>query len=167
MSEYEAAKGSVAPKEVASIMPNTWRWLCVRYFAECIEYRRLDKRTQHVRRQILEGTYEEPIAPGAQKFFRDMPLSRMTTDAIETLRDRKLEFPQAANGRIKAIRQVFRFGVKKKDKNGKPYAPSNSARDVEYFKTGSTGFYTWTTRMCSNSKRSITLGQRLALLLRC
>ena len=96
------------------------------------EYKRLDKRTQHVRRQILESTYDEPIAPGSLKFFRDMPLSKMTAEAIETLPDRKLEFPEAANGRVKAIRQVFRFGVRKKDKNGKPYAPGNPARDVEY-----------------------------------
>src|SRR5258708_1970091 len=143
MAEYDAAKGNAAPKEKAGITLGTWRWLCVRYFAECTEDKRMDKRTQHVRRQILENTCDEPIAPGSSKFFRDMPLSKMPTDAIETIRDRKLEFPEAANGRVKAIRQVFRFGVKKKDKNGKPYAASNPARDVEYFKTGSTGFYTW------------------------
>jgi integrase len=73
-----------------------------------------------------------------------MPLSKMTAEAIETLRDRKLEFPEAANGRVKDIRQVFKFGIKKKDSSGKPYITNNPARDVEYFKTGLTGFYTWT-----------------------
>src|SRR5260370_41053111 len=67
-----------------------------------------------------------------------MPLSKMGTDAIEVLRDRKLDYPEAANGRVKAVRQVFKFGVTIR------YAPANPARDVEYFKTGSTGFYTWT-----------------------
>jgi integrase len=165
MAEYEAAKGSPAPREKATITPSTWRWLCVRYFAECTEYKRLDKRTQHVRRQILEGTYDEPIAPASQKVFRDMPLSKMTTDAIETLRDRKLEFPEAANGRVKAIRQVFRFGVKKKDKDGKPYAPSNSARDVEYFKTASTGFYTWTIEDVQQFEAKYQIGTKARLAL--
>jgi integrase len=36
------------------------------------------------------------------------------------------------------MRQVFKFGIRKK------LAPSNPARDVEYFKSGSEGFHTWT-----------------------
>jgi len=138
MAAYEAAKDQAVPTEGKGITPATWRWLCVRYFGECAEYKRLDARTQHVRRQILEATFDEPIAPGSPKFFRDFPLSRMTADAIEVLRDRKINTPESANARIKAIRQVFKFGVKKK------LAPSNPARDVEYFKSGSEGFHTWT-----------------------
>ena len=52
------------PDKGNGIAPGTWRWLCVHYFAECAEYKRLDARTQHVRRQILEATFDEPIAPG-------------------------------------------------------------------------------------------------------
>src|SRR5260221_13821495 len=62
----------------------------------------------------------------------------MTSDAIEVLRDRKLHLPEGANGRVKAIRQVFKWGLKKK------LVASNPARDVEYFRSGSTGFHTWT-----------------------
>jgi integrase len=138
MAAYDEAKGS-APKPVKSgIGVGTWRWLCIKYLAECSDYKRLDPRTRHVRRQVLESTYDEPIAPGSPKFFRDMPLSKMSADAVEVLRDRKLEFPEAANSRIKAIRQAFKFGVRKK------YALFNPARDVPYIKTGSTGFHTWT-----------------------
>ncbi|MGA9022086.1 MAG: hypothetical protein WB408_10150, partial [Terracidiphilus sp.] len=79
-----------------------------------------------------------PIAPGSSRFFRDFPLSRMTADAVEVLRDRKINTPESANARIKAMRQVFKFGVKKK------LAPNNPARDVEYFRSGSEGFHTWT-----------------------
>jgi integrase len=93
---------------------------------------------QHVRRQTLEATFKEPIAPGSSKLFCDFPLLRMTADAIEVLRDRKIHTPEAANARVKAMRQVFKFGTKKK------LAPANPARDVEYFKSGSTGFHTWT-----------------------
>ena len=93
---------------------NSWRWLCAKYFAECADYKRLNSRTRYVRRSISESTFEEPIAPGSPKLFRDMPLSKMTVDAVEVLRDRKLEFPEAANSRVKAIRQVYKFGVRKK-----------------------------------------------------
>ena len=68
MAEYEAAKGIDAPVlygRSRTIVPSTWRWLCVRYFAESAEYKRLDPRTQHVRRIILEGTFDEPIAPSS------------------------------------------------------------------------------------------------------
>jgi integrase len=112
--------------------------LCVRYFAECTEYKLLDDRTKRVRRAILEGTFDEPIAPDSRKLFKDFPLSKMGTDAIEVLRDRKIKKPQAANSRVKAIRQVFKFGLRKK------LIANNPARDVEYLKSGSTGFHTWT-----------------------
>jgi integrase len=138
MAEYDAAKNKAAPAMNKGISPGTWRWLCVRYFVECADYKRLDARVQHVRRQILESTFDEPIAPGSAKLFRDFPLSRMTSDAVEVLRDRKIDTPESANARVKATRQVFKFGVKKK------LLPTNPARDVEYFKSGSTGFHTWT-----------------------
>jgi hypothetical protein len=98
MAQYDAAKGVAAPR-AKGVTPGTWRWLCVKYFAECAEYKRLDVRTQHVRRQILEATFDEPIAPSSSKFFRGFPLSRMTADAVEVLRDRKIGTPEAANGR--------------------------------------------------------------------
>jgi integrase len=138
MAAYEAARGAIVPTTTKGIMSGTWRWLCIRYFSECAEYKRLDARTQHVRRQILETTFDEPIAPASSKFFRDFPLSRMTADAVEVLRNRKIETPESANARIKAMRQVFKFGVKKK------LAPSNPARDVEDFRSSSPGFHTWT-----------------------
>jgi hypothetical protein len=86
MADYEAAKGidvTASSSRSRAVVPSTWRWLCVRYFAECAEYKRLDPRTQHVRRMILESTFDEVIAPGSAKLFRDFPLSRMTADAVE------------------------------------------------------------------------------------
>ena len=104
MAAYEATKGATLPTTNKGPSPGTWRWLCVRYFSECAEYKRLDARTQHVRRQILEATFNEPIAPASTKFFRDFPLSRMTVDAVEVLRDRKINTPESANARVKAMR---------------------------------------------------------------
>jgi len=159
MAAYESAKGAAVPITRRGITPGTWRWLCIRYFAECAEYKRLDARTQHVRRQILEATFDEPIAPGSLKFFRDFPLSRMTTDAVEVLRDRKIDTPESANARVKAMRQVFKFGVKKK------LAANNPTRDVEYFKSGSTGFHTWTPEEVQKYEERHPIGSKARLAL--
>src|SRR6202142_1552013 len=78
MAAYDAAKGVEFPttgRSRAAIL-GTWRWLCVHYFAECTDYKRLDARTQPVRRQILEGTFDEPITPKSDRFFRDFPLAK-------------------------------------------------------------------------------------------
>jgi integrase len=145
MAEYEVAKGTVAPITGKGIIPGTWRWLCTRYFAECADYLRYDGRQKRVRRGILEGTFDEPIAPESPRFFRDMPISRMTTDAIEVLRDRKLAFPEGANNRLKAIRAVFKWAVRKKGPDGKPLASHNPARDVPLLKSiNPNGYHTWT-----------------------
>jgi integrase len=145
MAEYDAAKGQTVPITSKGITPGTWRWLCVRYFAECADYLRLDDRTKRVRRGILEATFDEPIAPGSSKFFRDFPLSKMTADAIEVLRDRKIAVPEGANNRVKAIRAVFKWGVRKKGSDGKPLAPINLARDVPYLRSNNpSGYRTWT-----------------------
>ena len=141
MADYDAAKKIAAPTQTVRArptLPETWSWLCLHYFADCTDYKRLDRRTQYVRRQILEATFEEPIRPNSDKRFADMPLAKMNAQAIEVLRDRKLSTPESANGRIKAMRQVFKWAV------AKGYTPFNAAREVAYFKSSSEGFHTWT-----------------------
>jgi integrase len=145
MVEYETAKGAPEPAKGKGITPSTWRWLCTRYFAECADYLRYDDRQKRVRRGLLEATFEESIAPNSPRFFRDMPISRMTADAIEVLRDRKLAFPEGANNRLKAIRAVFKWAVRKKGPDGKPLASHNPARDVPLLKSNNpNGYHTWT-----------------------
>src|SRR5262249_50500235 len=142
MVQYDAAKRIAAPVKQGVLarptFPNTWSWLCLRYFGECTDYKRLDPRTRNVRRQILEATFDELIRPDSEKRFADMPLVKMNANGVEVLRDRKLATPEAANGRIKAMRQVFKWGVVK------GYAPFNPAREVAYFKSSSEGFHSWT-----------------------
>ncbi len=159
MALYEGAKGA-APTPATSSDPKqgTWRWLCARYFAECADYKRLDDRTKLVRRQILEHTFTEAIAPGSDKLFGDFPLSKMDAEAIEVLRDRKIDVPGSANERLKAIRQVFKFGVKKK-------WSGNPARDVEYFKTGSTGWHAWTIDEVAQYQERHPIGTKARLAL--
>jgi len=161
MAQLDSAKAETEPLTRNGITSGTWRWLCTKYFAECSDYLRLDERTQRVRRGIVETTFEEPIAPGSARFFRDMPLASMTDDAVEVLRDREIQTPEAANARLKAIRQVFKFGVKRK------LASRNPARDVEYFRSGSAGFHTWTPEEVQQfeARHSVGTKARLALAL--
>jgi hypothetical protein len=115
MQKYEAAVlGDVLTEESprAHIRPDTWGWLCVRYFAECADFQQLDARTQRVRRLILEATFDEPLKPGSELLMRDCPLRSWKRKHVEVLRDRKIKVPAAANSRLKAMRQVFRWAVK-------------------------------------------------------
>ncbi len=168
MAEYGAAKGQAASVPSKGVTPCTWRWLCVRYFAECADYLRLDERTKRVRRGILEATFDESIAPGSSKLFRDFPLSLMTTDAVEVLRDRKLAFPEAANSRVRAIRAVFKWAVRKKGLDGRAVVPHNPARDVAYLSSNNpSGFHTWTVEEVRRfeARHAIGTKARLALAL--
>lgn len=146
MAAYEAAKNSTELLPAAkAVAVGTWHWLCIKYFAECSDFLRLSDKRKRVLRGRLEGTFDEPIAPGSPKFFRDIPLTHMTVDAVEVLRDRKLAVPEGANNRLKAMRQVFKWGARKKGPDGKPYAPSNPAREVPYLKSNNpAGYHTWT-----------------------
>lgn len=121
--------------------PGTYRWLCARYMAECADFLQCDPLTRRTRRQILESTWDEPTEPGAPTTFADVPLDQLSLQALYVLRDRKLALPGAANNRVKALRQIFKWAV----------APNvqilkvNLARDVELFKPKSDeGFHTWT-----------------------
>jgi len=168
MAAYEEAKGGVSVRPGKGIMPGTWRWLCVEYFRTCVDYLRLDDRGKRVRRGVLEGTFDESIAPGSPKLFRDMPLSKLDANAIEVLRDRKLEFPEGANNRVRAVRAVFKWATKKKHRDGKPYVAHNAARDVSYLKSNNPdGYHTWTVEevRAFEERHPIETKARLALAL--
>jgi hypothetical protein len=52
MAAYDEAKGAAPKSTKRGINVGTWRWLCTKYFAESADYKRLDPRTRHVRRQV-------------------------------------------------------------------------------------------------------------------
>src|ERR1700722_16957264 len=86
-----------------------------------------------------------------------MPLARMDGNAIEILRDRKLSTPAAANDRVKAIRQVFKWGV------AKGHASSHQPREVSHFKPTSEGFHTWTVDEAQQFEERHPLGTKARL----
>jgi len=143
--EYEKAL-KADPDKVT--LEKTWRssaargslrWLIEQYYGSS-EFKGLDPSTQKARRGILDSLCEEPISNENPDTIGSLPFASMPTAKVRALRDRKSDLPEAANGRVKALRQVFKYAIAAEI----PGADRNSARDVPYIKTGSQGFYTWT-----------------------
>src|SRR3984893_3423239 len=96
--------------------PGTMRWLCEQYYASAA-FQSLAESTRKVRRGILEE-----ICQRAGNFRYAM----MGTPHVAKLRDEKAAFPEAANNRVKALRQVFTWA----NSPEYGYATKNPARDV-------------------------------------
>src|SRR5262245_26092563 len=67
----------------------------------------LRQRTQRPRGEKEHGACSRlPI-----ETFGNCPMARFTPKAVRILRDRKAQFPEAANGRVKVIRAIFRWAL--------------------------------------------------------
>ena len=131
--------GELKPGLRDRVKTHTFRWLCQRYLASP-EFKALDSRTQHVRRQIIDHMCAEPISPGAALTFRDCPLERFTLKAVKIIRNRKATYPEAANARVKIIRSIYRWALE----NDIEGATVNPARDVTFLKPKRVGgFAPW------------------------
>ena len=106
------------------------RWLVQAYYG-CPEYLGLHESTRTKRRAILDGICRE---------HGTKPFARMETKHVRIqIRDPKAATPEAANGRVKALRQVFKWAVEV------GYASNNPARDVPMLPPNNPdGFHTWT-----------------------
>lgn len=105
------------------------RWLVERYYGSA-DYKRLGTGTQTPRRGILDALCEKN---GAK------PYGLMEKRHVLQIRDEKTDFPEAANARVKALRQVFKWAIDAEitDKNpaqAVPYLSSNNPN----------GWHTWT-----------------------
>jgi integrase len=130
MIAYRAALAAcIAPmvKSHEAAKASTLRWLVEHYYRSA-EYRRLADSTKRVKRGILDKLCEEHGA---------MPFVPLESRHVRMLRDKKAEFPEAANSIVKALRQVFKYAVE----TGK--ADCNPARDVPLFPPSAEGFHTW------------------------
>jgi integrase len=132
-----------SPPQRIVTAPRSFGWL-VRLYTGSVEFRRLDPRTQYVRRRVLEDCLGEPPARSRGRSLEFMPVRSVTGKAVRALRDRKAvnadgkPTPEAANARVKALRQVFAYGV------AAEHVDKNPARDIPYLTNGSDGFHSWT-----------------------
>ena len=130
MREYEDALAGIAvTAEPATAAPRTTlKWLVSAYY-QSAEFRRLADSTRKARRGILDGLCEK---------YRSKPFARMEARHVRKLRDEKANLPEAANGRLKALRQVFGWAVEAQ------IADTNPAREVPNIRNQTDGFHTWT-----------------------
>jgi integrase len=110
--------------------PGALRWLVQSYYG-CPEFLGLHKSTRAKRRLILDGICRE---------HGTLPFAHMETKHVRLLiRDPKQATPEAANGSVKALRQVFKWAVEV------GYASTNPARGVPMLPSNNPdGFHTWT-----------------------
>jgi integrase len=106
----------------------SFKWLCEQYYVSA-EYQRLSSRTKYVRRGILDRICEKN---GSK------PYALMEPRHVRRMRDEMADRPEAANGFVKALRQVYAFAVEYE------LAQRNPARDVPYLKAKGDGFHSWT-----------------------
>jgi integrase len=129
------------------------------------EFEELNERTRRVRRGILSHCMSES-PQGESLTFGDVPLSRFRPTTVAKLRDAKRGFPEAANGRVKAIRAAFSWASSTEVN----IIQVNPARDVSYFKSDNPeGHHTWSVEEVERFEKRHPLGTKphlaLAILL--
>jgi integrase len=119
-AEYQRAFSGelklLSPNKHTPAMPGTMRWLCEQYYAAAA-FQSLAPGTRKVRRGILDSICQR------SGHFR---FATMEVRHVAKLRDEKAAFPEAANNRVKALRQLFAWASSPEY----GYATKNPARDV-------------------------------------
>ena len=115
----------------------TLGWLAARYFASA-EFRRLDPKSQRVRRSVIEDCLREPRKPGADDLMRDCPMSALSPAHVKMLRDRKSDLPGAANNRRKYLSSMFGWAVEDGSMR------TNPAREIRRISYATDGVHSWT-----------------------
>ena len=153
-SEYrQAMAGEIKPKAPTRppVPRGSLRELCIAYFGSP-EVARLDPRSTHVRRLILDKLCDT---------HGDKPVSLMEPKHVRSIRDARADKPEAANSVVKALRAVFRYGMLT------DMVKRNPAADVEFVRRVGDGFHTWTAEEVTQfeSRHPIGTKARLALAL--
>lgn len=150
--EFLAAYNTALDDDTAAPGParhGSLGWLCRQYYRSG-DFKRLGARTRKVRRAILERVCVDN---------GDKPYARLEPRHVIVLRDDIADTPEAANSRVKALRQVYAFAI------GVGHHDRNPVRDVPYLRSGSTGFHTWTIEEIRQYQDKHPLGTKARLTL--
>jgi len=149
---FQASLTAAAPAMNAAGKPavGTVSWLCQEYYATPA-FLGLGTGTRKVRRRILDAICDR---------FGRLPYALMETKHVIKLRDEKAAFPEAANARIKALRQLFRWAKEY------GHATANPAREAGYLKGNNPdGFKAWTEADVRQFEAHHPLGSKARLAL--
>lgn len=127
------------------------RWLCIQYF-KTADFKRLDPRTQRVRRAILERFCQN-------ENDGEKPYALLLPRHIRKRRDAKVDKPESANGMLKALRQLFKYAVEN------DLMAHNPAKEVSYFSSASQGFHSWTLEEIRKFEKTHPVGTMARLTL--
>ncbi|MDI6025240.1 tyrosine-type recombinase/integrase [Corticibacterium sp. UT-5YL-CI-8] len=130
-AEEHAKQGSNLTSKVSAVKPGSIRWLTIQYYQSAM-FKELNTRTQIVRRGILERFCQN-------KDDGDKPYRLLMPRNLRTRRDEMMDLPEAANGMLKAVRQLYKFAVRY------DHHHDNPAAKVEYLRSNNPdGFHAWT-----------------------
>jgi integrase len=133
-AEYQRAFRGLSHHRSALQTPagrGTLRWLCEQYYASA-KFRSLAESTRKVRRGILDEICAR---------YGNFPHSEMEARHVAKLRDEKSAFPEAANNRVKVLRQLFGWACLPEYR----HAEKNPARDVSKLPSANPeGIRAWT-----------------------
>lgn len=158
--ELDAAKTATeaAPTRARddAIDPASLRGLCLGYFKSSA-FSLLDARTQRVRRLILESICVSSGTRGGER--GKLPFAMMQARHVVEVRDEKKEKPEAANSRVKALRQLFKWAISVGQASANPAAP------VALFPPRGDGFRTWSVEDVARYEERHPVGTKARLAL--
>ena len=93
----------------------------------------LNPATRRIRRRILDD-----ICQSRERGIKRFAL--MKARHVAQIRDEKMDFPEAANARLKVLRALFRWAMLPEV----GYADENPTRDVAKIRNPSGGHHSWT-----------------------
>lgn len=153
MAEYRVALADAeltALQRPSPAAPGSLRWFAETYYRSA-EFRGLGESTRRVRRGLIDGL----CAKHGTK-----PYARLEARHVRELRDEKADHPEAANARVKALRQLYRWGVEV------GHCDQNPAREVPYLRPiNPEGFHTWTIEEVRRFEERHPIGAKARLAL--
>jgi integrase len=156
LAEYQRA-AQQAGGPCLNTAPGSLAWLCRAYYRSP-EFRGLDEGTKSVRRSHLESICESRTDKGMAR--GELPYRGMKQKNVRKIRDQwAAEGPEAANGRVKALRRLFAWAV------DAGHAETNPARDVPKLKGNPDGFHTWTVEEVRQYEARHPIGTKARLAL--
>lgn len=133
----ESVAAPAAPGHVTKVREGSFRELWVEH-RQSPEFKALSSSTQIQRARVMDTMLLEPVVVGKSALFGDGPVKEFTPKLVRILRDRKAHVPEAANHRLKVLRQLFAWACETER------LAANPARDVKPLRSQSEGHHTWT-----------------------